>query len=162
MIHAGGCMCGAVRYETEGPPVRVTVCHCRWCQVATGAGFMIEPIFRLECFRVTKGTLALYHHRSAGSGKMIGVHFCAACDTKIRLTFERFPEICGVYVGTFDDPDWIEIRPDNAKQIFIGTARPDAILMPHLPAYERHAITNDGVPEEHVVFDAPHPVGRRG
>ena len=57
-VHEGGCICGAVRYETEGDPLRVTICHCRWCQRATGAAYMVEPIFRREDLRVTKGSSA--------------------------------------------------------------------------------------------------------
>ncbi len=30
--HAGGCLCGAVRYEATGPLREVTVCHCGQCR----------------------------------------------------------------------------------------------------------------------------------
>ena len=33
----GGCMCGAVRYETTGEPSRVLHCHCQSCRTHTGA-----------------------------------------------------------------------------------------------------------------------------
>ena len=161
-VHEGGCICGAVRYETEGDPLRVTICHCRWCQRATGAAYMVEPIFRREDLRVTKGSPATYQHRSEGSGKLVHVHFCAACGTKLYLTFERFAENCGVYAGTFDDPGWFEIGPDNAKHIFIDVARHETILPPNVPAFGAHAIANDGTPLEPVVSDRPRVVGRRG
>ena len=161
-VHEGGCICGAVRYETEGDPLRVTICHCRWCQRATGAAYMVEPIFRREDLRVTKGSPATYQHRSEGSGKLVHVHFCAACGTKLYLTFERFAENCGVYAGTFDDPDWFDIGPDNAKHIFIDVARQETILPPNVPAFGAHAIANDGTPLEPVVSDRPRVVGRRG
>src|SRR5215510_4284866 len=115
--HEGGCLCGALRYETEGDPVRVTICHCRFCQRATGAGHMIEPIFTLANFRILSGAPSIYELRSAGSGKLVLVHFCSTCGTKLWLTFERFPEVLGVYAGTFDDPAWFDIRPDFSKQI---------------------------------------------
>ena len=41
----GGCLCGAVRFATLGEPSRVTVCHCRFCQKATGSAYLVEPIF---------------------------------------------------------------------------------------------------------------------
>jgi hypothetical protein len=30
----GGCICGGLRFEVMAPPLRVTVCHCLWCQRA--------------------------------------------------------------------------------------------------------------------------------
>ena len=45
-INEGGCLCGTVRYATKDDPVRVTFCHCRFCQRATGSAYLVEPIFR--------------------------------------------------------------------------------------------------------------------
>ena len=156
-VHEGGCICGAVRYETEGDPLRVTICHCRFCQRATGGAYMVEPIFRREDLRVTKGRPAIYNHRSEGSGLLVDIHFCAACGTKLYLTFERFAESCGVYAGTFDDPNWFEISRENAKHIFIDPARPETILPAGIPLFREHAIRNDGTPLESVVLDQAEP-----
>ncbi|ANY82852.1 hypothetical protein BB934_31975 (plasmid) [Microvirga ossetica] len=35
------------------------------------------------------------------------------------MTFERFAEVCGLYAGTFDDPNWFDIKPESSKHIFI-------------------------------------------
>lgn len=34
--HEGGCLCGAVRYETRGPLRGVVYCHCSQCRRQTG------------------------------------------------------------------------------------------------------------------------------
>jgi hypothetical protein len=152
-VHEGGCLCGAVRYEISGDPLRVTICHCKFCQRATGSAYMVEPIFQEADLRVTKGSPATYDHRSEGSGNTVHIHFCALCGTKLYLTFERFPEVCGVYAGTFDDPNWFDIKPESSKHIFIDVARHETILPPGIPAFPEHATRNDGTPLEPIVFD---------
>ena len=32
----GGCMCGAIRYEANEPPIEVYYCYCRACRKAFG------------------------------------------------------------------------------------------------------------------------------
>jgi len=154
--HDGGCLCGCLRYRTLADPVRVTICHCRFCQRATGGAALIEPIFRLADVETTKGTPSVYAHRSEGSGKIVYVNFCSNCGTKIWLGFERFPDVLGLYAGTFDDPDWFAIRPDSAKHIFLDVARTDSIIPPGLPTFRRHATLNDGTTCQATIYDAPH------
>jgi len=36
MVHLGGCLCGAVRYQVEGALRPVLYCHCRQCRRMTG------------------------------------------------------------------------------------------------------------------------------
>lgn len=36
MDHAGGCLCGAVRYLAQGPLRDVIFCHCSQCRRQTG------------------------------------------------------------------------------------------------------------------------------
>ena len=78
---------------------------------------MVEPIFRLEDLQVTSGYPAVYDVSSEGSGKLVHIHFCQKCGTKLYLTFERFAETCGVYAGTFDDPNWIAVDADTSRGI---------------------------------------------
>lgn len=153
-------MCGGLRYETLAEPARVTFCHCRFCQRATGSAFMVEPLFRVEDLRITKGSPSIYELQSSGSGKKVRIHFCNKCGTKLYLEFERFTDCYGVYAGTFDDPDWFEVRPDNSKQIFIDVARPDTILHAHMASFREHARLNDGTPLPSETFDEPRLVGR--
>jgi hypothetical protein len=154
-MQEGGCLCGAQRYAVLKPPARVTVCHCRFCQRATGSACMVEPIFAREDLRHLRGTPATYDAVSAGSGKRVTIHFCRDCGTKLYLSFERFPAAFGLYAGTLDDPDWIEVTPENAKHIFIGVARPETILPPRMACFAEHAITNAGEALEPVRFDQP-------
>ena len=151
----GGCLCGGIRYEVQSPPTRVTICHCKFCQRATGSAYLVEPVFDETDFAVTSGEAKIYEHRSEGSGKQIYIHFCDTCGTKLFLTFERFPEVVGVYGGTFDDPNWFERTPANSKQIFLGVAQRGTVIPPGVNTFEEHATANDGTSIEPTVFSEP-------
>lgn len=155
----GGCLCGGVRYATLANPGRVTVCHCRFCQKATGSAYMVEPIFGNDDFVLLAGSPKTFDQVSKGSGKVVHVHFCGNCGTKLWLSFERFPDAVGVYAGTFDDPCWFPIEPSTSKHIFLGVARADTIIPSGLPTFVEHAVTNGGVTQETKVFEAHHRVG---
>ena len=51
MEWTGGCLCGALRYETLSEPIWVGHCHCRWRQKHTGWVFATGVMFRgIEVF----------------------------------------------------------------------------------------------------------------
>lgn len=162
MIHQEGrCLCKSVAYAAKAPPVRVTICYCRFCQVATGGPGMVEPIFDETAIRFTQGEPKTFDLRSWGSGKRITVHFCPTCATKLWLTFERWTGVVGVYAGTFDDPNWFDRWGENTKCIFLAAAQDGTVVPPGVKAFAEHAQTNAGEPCEPVVFEAPHIIRRR-
>lgn len=120
---------------------------------------MVEPIFDAGDFVVLSGAPKTYDQVSAGSGKVVDVHFCPDCGTKLWLSFERFPDVVGVYAGTFDDPCWFPIEPANSKHIFLRAARSDTIVPGGFPTFKEHATTNDGTPQEATLFDTCHQIG---
>jgi len=157
--NAGQCLCGALRFVTKSEPLRVTFCHCKFCQRTTGSAYIIEPVFQKTDFEMTAGTPAFYPHHSEGSGKIMNIHFCATCSTKIYLSFERFADVVGVFGSTFDDPDWFERTPENTKYIFLESAQHGTVIPPGFNTFKRHAMQNDGTPIEPVVFKEPHIIG---
>lgn len=156
--HTGRCLCGNGQYDTGTEPLWVTVCYCRFCQRATGSDRMIEPIFERQLFAFTKGIPSVYKLRSDGSGKNVDVHFCSACGTKLALTFERWPDRLGIYIGTLDDPMSFSATPENSKHIFVSEARPGTILPSGFKTFSRHAMENDGTPIEPTVHKSPYHI----
>ena len=45
-IITGGCACGKVRFEAQGEPGRVGICHCLDCRKYHGAPFHASAIYR--------------------------------------------------------------------------------------------------------------------
>jgi hypothetical protein len=152
IVHEGGCLCGDIRYLALDEPLRVTVCHCRFCQRFTGSSFLLEPIFRKQDVRFDDPPAKTYEHRSDTSGKRITLNFCGRCATTIWLGLERFPDVVGICGGTFDDPDWFPRERDKYRHIFIQSAQSDVILPSDVHLYERHAMELDGTPNAPMVI----------
>jgi hypothetical protein len=161
-IHEGGCLCGQLRLRTTAAPVRVSICHCRFCQRNTGSAFMVEPIFAKPDFALVAGVPRTFAVISAGSGKRVTVHFCDACGGRTHLSFERFAEVVGVFAGCFDDPNWFARSGDNARHIFTSVAQRGTVLPPGVATYPQHALANDGTPNASIVLPSACIVGSQG
>ena len=125
----GGCRCGAIRYEAEGEISHHALCHCRDCQMATGAPVVAWIAFKSEGFRVTKGDPVSY----TGSGASIR-QFCGACGTPLFFINEEIlPGLVDIQSVTLDDPD--AFAP--AAQIQIAERRKWMESLSEMPAFER-------------------------
>ena len=103
MAIAGGCLCGAVRYEIAADvPVGVRQCWCRVCQYLGAGSGTVNAIFAKDAVTVS-GTLTDYVSR-ADSGSVMHRRFCAKCGTPIFSEAEPRPHQIIVRVGTLDDP----------------------------------------------------------
>ena len=109
-IHEGGCFCGAVRYRVSGEPFRANICHCTNCQKRTGSSFGISTYFREEQVEFNDAERKLYRFESEESDRFGDMEFCANCGSTVTWTAEFFPGARGIAGGSFDDPNWFEIR----------------------------------------------------
>ena len=97
---AGGCMCGAVRYEADGEPFHLTLCHCRDCRRASGAPALAWFSVRRGALRFTHGTPAL-RRSSPGAQRQ----FCADCGTQLTWLGDDVPDEVDVTLCSLDDPE---------------------------------------------------------
>ena len=49
-LTAGGCMCGAIRFKSEGAPLAVAHCHCEDCRSHTGAPVVTYVVFKSQVY----------------------------------------------------------------------------------------------------------------
>lgn len=137
MPHTGGCVCGAVRFEAADEPLRVTICHCLWCQRRTGSAFGTEVVFQDDRVSFT-GERARYRHHSDESGRWLDIEFCPRCGSNLGFTLEAAPGVRAIPAGIFDDADFL--RPDrlSVRQVFVRSRRNWADPSPLVEIYEVH------------------------
>lgn len=133
----GGCVCGSVRYVTSGNPIRVTVCHCTWCQRRTGSAFSVEAVFK-DGDVAMRGERSRYRHVSDESGRWLDLEFCPRCGTALGFTLEWRSGIRVIDAGTFDQPGWICADRHEFRHIFMRSARNWAQVPEGVQRYEKH------------------------
>src|SRR5689334_5682845 len=105
----GQCLCGSVRFVTQGEPMRTLQCHCKFCQRMTGSTSFAQTTYTEDAVQFSGYTMARYAHPSETSSKQVYVHFCSSCGTTLSLTFERWPGYRALSRGAFDDPDSVSV-----------------------------------------------------
>jgi len=137
MDNNGGCVCGSVRFTATGEPLRVTICHCTWCQRRTGTAFGTEVVFDSDQVDVT-GQTARYRHISDQSGRWLDIEFCPRCGTNLGFTLEAAPGLRTLPAGAFDDPAWITAERYKIRHVFTRSRREWSDLSPLVETYEQH------------------------
>ena len=98
-VLTGGCQCGAIRFALSAPPLKVSICHCRMCQKASGAPFAAFADIDRADFAWTRGAPATFRSSSIAERD-----FCGACGTP--LSFRRIDGArIEIMTGAFDRPD---------------------------------------------------------
>jgi hypothetical protein len=104
MSLAGGCMCGAVRYELKSDPFDCGWCHCRTCQLSSGAPAMVFASVADGDLVWTKGAATV---KSVASSSFGHREYCGACGTPFLMRVDHQPETVDFSVATLDDPEAI-------------------------------------------------------
>lgn len=137
-VKSGGCVCGAVRFETVEEPLRITVCHCKWCQRRTGSAFGIEVVFDANGVTFSGAEASAYRHVSDESGRWLEVEFCKTCGSNLGFTLEAVPGIRTLPAGIFDDPDWINTEAIDIRHVYARSRRDWGDLTSDVEVYEAH------------------------
>ncbi len=123
---SGGCLCGAVRYETVGEPTTVVHCHCTLCRRASGAAFVTWAVFPAGALIFTKGAPKII--RSSPKAERA---FCGACGTPLWFRYTEGPAEIDVTAANFDEPSGLVPR----YAIWASSRVPWLKFDQHLPHY---------------------------
>jgi len=125
-LYAGGCLCGAVRYEVGGEASKPCFCHCTSCRRAAGAPMVPWATFARAAFRVTHGTLAEYR-----SSPPVLRGFCAACGSSLTYRHAERPAEIDLTLATLDEP----ARLVPAAHVWVGDKLSWVKINDGLPQY---------------------------
>lgn len=102
----GGCLCGAVRWESTREPLVTRLCWCRDCQYLAAGNATVNACFESATFSVSGKTTDFVS--VADSGNRMHRRFCPACGTQLFSEAEVRPHLIFVRVGSFDDPGHVQ------------------------------------------------------
>ena len=131
MSISGGCLCKAVRYTIDAPPILTRTCWCRLCQYIGAGSATVNACFPAEALAVT-GELREYRS-VADSGNPMQRRFCPLCGTHLFTGTSARPHLIFVRVGSFDDPELAK----PAMTIWTSSAPSWACFDERLPKLER-------------------------
>ncbi|MBT5434673.1 MAG: GFA family protein [Rhodospirillaceae bacterium] len=106
--HAGGCMCGAIRYEADRDPRFSALCHCHMCQQWSGSAMLGTAAFDRDAVVFTAGEPKVFW-----SSDVCERGFCGDCGSSLFTRYSSggaFDVVLFVGLGTLDDP---EIAPPD-------------------------------------------------
>ena len=95
----GGCLCGAVRYRVEGPPLHAGYCHCRMCQRAAGAPVVAWGAWPAGRFAWLQGKPGRFASSAKGERS-----FCPSCGTSLTSVDPGDRRLVEVTLASLDDP----------------------------------------------------------
>lgn len=107
----GGCICGAVKFETNQQPLWISHCHCTYCRKMSGSPFSTGLMYRSEAVRWS-GEMRSYES-SPGIFRVC----CPNCGCYLAFREGAAPEKDCVMLGVLDDPSKIEVD-GNVNHIF--------------------------------------------
>lgn len=114
----GRCHCGAISYEGEVDPAKVTICHCRDCQTLSGSPYRASVPADAATFTL-RGTPKTYV-KTADSGTRRVHAFCPECGSPVYSAAISDPPFYSLRVGALAQRDQLPPR----RQIWCQSALP--------------------------------------
>lgn len=134
---AGGCLCGRVRFQVDGPLRETAHCHCTMCRRSSGAPLVTWTVADPEGFRWTGEPPAAY----ASSPGCVRT-FCGGCGATLTFTDDRRPGDVDIAAGALDNPEAAPVE----SQIFGASRLSWCRIDPQVPFREDDAPDAAGVP----------------
>ncbi len=122
----GGCLCGAVRYETTREPAYQLLCYCTDCQTISGAPGYAAYGVPIESIVVTKGSPAEFNIR-ADSGRINSRRFCRDCGSRLWAQLDELG-VASVNAFTLDEREHFRPTANHCPDSAPGWCKIDQTL----------------------------------
>ena len=126
---SGGCACGSIRYTGVREPIAMINCHCKDCQVSSGAPFASGIVVMTADLEVS-GTPKTYAVR-ASSGGLATRRFCGDCGTPLFTRSDANAQFTSIRFPSLDD--FSDFKP--VLDIYTAHAQPWVCLDPAIPHF---------------------------
>lgn len=126
----GGCLCGAIRFETAGPILYSCFCHCQSCQKASGGAYVPWATFERAKLKLLAGDI---HWFRSSPGVTRG--HCQTCGTTLTYEHESRTGQIDITITSFDNP--IQFAP--VAHIWVEDKPPWVSIDDGLPRYNKTA-----------------------
>jgi len=126
---SGGCACGSIRYTGAQAPVAMINCHCRDCQLSSGAPFASGIVVMTADLQVSGTPKA--HAVRASSGGLATRSFCPECGTPLFTRSEANPQFTSIRFPSLDNAAGFKPMLD----IYTGSAQQWVCLDPAIPHF---------------------------
>lgn len=100
---SGGCLCGAVRYESTADPQVMGHCYCVDCRKSSGTGHCTHIVIPEDAFTLT-GKMTFYD-RPADSGNIVSRGFCPTCGSPVYSKNSGMLGMVFLRASSLDDPE---------------------------------------------------------
>lgn len=103
-MHKGACLCGAVRFEVDGPLPPPDACHCTLCRKQSGHYFASTDVPRAAVTIHGEERLTWYR-----SSEKVRRGFCSTCGAALFWD-PIYKDFIGIAMGAFDAPTGTRLR----------------------------------------------------
>jgi hypothetical protein len=116
----GRCHCGAVTFQADIDPEKVSICHCTDCQTLTGSPYRVTVICSAGQIRMAGKSPRIYP-KTGDNGRTRFQHFCPECGSPLFTSGEgEQQDDWGIRWGSIRQRD--RLKP--ARQIWCRSAVP--------------------------------------
>ena len=100
-MHAGSCLCGAIKYEVHGELSDFGHCHCRSCRKTSGSASGANAGVERTAFTLLSGADTLREYESSPGKLRV---FCSRCGSPIYAYLTKSPDVLRIRLGSLDTP----------------------------------------------------------